>query len=130
MIELPSGIVLENLTVDQRQALIDHELQKWQKSARARAHILFGRLSEPFPPRLNLTLICRVESQEMLLLLVWRHLAVYGDEAADVPNLGASMRIAPSFNVDSFRTDASRKLAPVVHKLSTMVRASFCMKFI
>ncbi|KAI0759191.1 nucleoporin Nup186/Nup192/Nup205 [Irpex lacteus] len=46
MIELPSGIVLENLTVDQRQALIDHELQKWQKSARARAHILFGNATE------------------------------------------------------------------------------------
>ncbi len=78
----------------------------------------------------ELNFICDVESLEMLLLLVWRHLAVYADEAADVPNLGASMRIAPSFNADSFRTDASRKLAPVVHKLSTMVCVSICLSFI
>ncbi|KAI0085599.1 nucleoporin Nup186/Nup192/Nup205 [Irpex rosettiformis] len=101
MLELPSGVVLENLTVDQRQTLIDHELQKWQRSARAKAHTLF-------------------ESLEMLLLLVWRHLAVYADEGADVQNLGVSIRITPSFNADSFRTDASRKLAPVVHRLSAM----------
>ncbi|KAI0695309.1 nucleoporin Nup186/Nup192/Nup205 [Cytidiella melzeri] len=101
MLELPGGVVLEDLTVNQRQALIDHELQKWQKGARGRAYTLF-------------------ESLEVLLLLIWRHLAVYADEGAQIQNLGTSMRIASSFNADSFRTDASRKLAPIVHRLSSM----------
>ena len=43
MLELPTGVVLENLTVEQRQALIAHELQKWQRSARKKAHVLFGK---------------------------------------------------------------------------------------
>lgn len=43
MLDLPVGIILENLSAEQRQALIDHELQKWQTEARERATVLFGR---------------------------------------------------------------------------------------
>lgn len=58
----------------------------------------------------------------MLLLLVWRHLAVYAEEGpAGVPNFGASIRTASAFDAQTFRQDASRRLAPVVQRLGSMV---------
>lgn len=59
----------------------------------------------------------------MLLLLVWRHLGVYGveDGQVDLQNLNRSMRIAPSFDVSTFRADAGRKLGPVLHRMTAMV---------
>ena len=59
----------------------------------------------------------------MLLLLIWRHLGVYGaeDGQVDIQNLNRSMRIAPSFNVGTFRADAGRKLGPVLHRMTAMV---------
>lgn len=58
-----------------------------------------------------------------MLLLVWRHLGVYGveDGQVDLQNLNRSMRIAPSFDVSTFRTDAGRKLGPVLHRMTVMV---------
>lgn len=47
MIDIPNGVLPENLTIEQRQALIDHELQRWRRDARERAHILFGMLIPP-----------------------------------------------------------------------------------
>lgn len=38
---IPDTVAFENLDVAQRQALINNELQNWQKDARARAHVLF-----------------------------------------------------------------------------------------
>jgi nuclear pore complex protein Nup205 len=66
-------------------------------------------------------LIALADSLEMLLLLMWRHLAVYGDTESDIGNLRTTIRIASSFNAESFRTDASRKLAPIIRRLSLMV---------
>lgn len=62
---------------------------------------------------------------EMLLLLIWRHLAIYTDEGAELHNLGASMRIAPSFNANSFRLDAARKIGPIVNRLDSTVSTDF-----
>ncbi|KAF7795183.1 hypothetical protein EIP86_006332 [Pleurotus ostreatoroseus] len=102
---IPDTEAFENLDVAQRQALINNELQNWQKDARARAHVLFQLL-------------------EMLLLLIWRHLGVYGaeDGQVDIQNLNRSMRIAPSFNVGTFRADAGRKLGPVLHRMTAMAQ--------
>lgn len=58
----------------------------------------------------------------MLLLLVWRHLSLYVYEHPPFVNFKASIRITPSADAGSLRSDASRKLAPVVLRLSTMVR--------
>ncbi len=61
----------------------------------------------------------------MLLLLIWRHLAVYGaeHEASNIQNLNMSVRLAPSFSMDTFRSETARKLAPVMYHLKIMVNA-------
>ena len=61
---------------------------------------------------------------EMLLLLVWRHLGVYGaeDRPVDVRNLNMSVRSIPSFDVSAFRGEAGRKLGPVLRRMTAMVR--------
>ena len=62
----------------------------------------------------------------MLLLLVWRHLGVYGaeDRPVDIQNLNMSIRLVPSFDVSTFRSEAGRKLGPVLHRMTTMVSSS------
>ena len=130
MLEIPDTINYDSLSVAQRQALVENELKRWQGEAHARAHTLFRALQRSSSP-LNPKTDCRLESMEMLLLLVWRHLAVYTIEgpaagASSMQNFGSSMRAASAFdNVDSqtFRGDVARKLAPVVHRLSLMVCA-------
>jgi hypothetical protein len=67
---------------------------------------------------------------EMILLLVWRHLAVYTSDgpaagASGMQNFGASMRVASTFDPETFREEVSRKLAPVVHRLGVMVCTLF-----
>lgn len=64
-----------------------------------------------------------VELLEMLLLLVWRHLGVYGaeDRPVDIHNLNMSIRLVPSFDVSTFRAEAGRKLGPLLHRMTTMV---------
>lgn len=37
-------------------------------------------------------------------------------------NFSASMRVASSFDQDMFRQDASRRLAPLVHRLAAMAK--------
>ena len=66
---------------------------------------------------------------EMLLLLAWRHLSVYASDELSSAELmaaqhfGASVfRVPSSFDARTFRSDASRRLAPVIHKLGVMVR--------
>ena len=59
----------------------------------------------------------------MLLLLIWRHLGVYGadDRPVDVQNLNMSVRFIPSFDVHNFRSEVGRKLGPLLHRMSNMV---------
>ena len=126
MLDVPDTIKYENLSTAQRQALVENELTKWQGAARARAHTLF-RTSASSSTSISCRYASTTESIEMLLLLVWRHLAVYAAEGGAAPlagtqGFGASMRVAASFDPAAFRTDASRRLAPVVHRLGVMVR--------
>ena len=62
----------------------------------------------------------------MLLLLIWRHLAVYSTEgaggASSMQNFGASMRAASAFDHDTFRQDTSRRLGPLLHRLSSLAK--------
>ena len=116
MIELPAGVVLENLTVEQRQALVDRELQKWQRSAQVKAELLHG-VFHSGPLASSCAHFPRIESLQMLVVLVWRHVAIYANNGVDPQSLGASIRIAPSFSSDSFRSDVARKLTPLLHRL-------------
>ncbi|EKM52358.1 uncharacterized protein PHACADRAFT_164266 [Phanerochaete carnosa HHB-10118-sp] len=105
MLDIPDTLDYDSLSTAQRRALVENELCKWQNEARSRAQSLF-------------------QSMEMLLLLIWRHLAVYSSEGSagvsGMQNFGASMRVASSFEPDTFRQDASRRLAPMVHRLTVL----------
>ena len=62
------------------------------------------------------------DSLEMLLLLLWRHLAFYLDgRHINNPDLKGSiahtMRFASSPDVDTLRAEAQRRLAPVLGAL-------------
>lgn len=65
------------------------------------------------------------ELLEMLLLLIWRHLGVFGAEERPLEalNLHMSAQLAPSFDVETFRMEAGRKLNPILQRMTAMVGA-------
>ena len=78
------------------------------------------------------------ELLEMLLLLVWRHLGIYGaDQFASgshdlALNLNLSIRLPQmsSFDGTAFRAEAGRKLGPVLHRMTTMVSVDLLIAMI
>lgn len=64
-------------------------------------------------------------SLEMLLLLLWRHLVFYGEGLhVNNPDLRGSishtMRFASSPDADTLKSEAARKLTPVIQKLQSL----------
>ncbi|KAI0744751.1 nucleoporin Nup186/Nup192/Nup205 [Earliella scabrosa] len=103
IIQISDPALLENLDMRQRQTLIGRELAFWRAGARRRAHTILNSL-------------------EMLLLLLWRHLAFYLDgRHINNPDLKGSiahtMRFASSPDVDTLRAEAQRRLALVLGAL-------------
>lgn len=64
---------------------------------------------------------------EMLLLLLWRHLASYAETdashlaAAPLPsNLRTSMRLLPALDVDTFRDEVGKRLVGALTRISNL----------
>ncbi|CDO70405.1 hypothetical protein BN946_scf184999.g46 [Trametes cinnabarina] len=98
--------LLENLDMRQKQSLISRELARWKAGAKRRAQTVLNSL-------------------EMLLLLLWRHLVFYSEgRHINNPDLKGSiahtMRFASSPDVDTLRGEAQRRLAPVLQALGAL----------
>ncbi|KAH9948497.1 nucleoporin Nup186/Nup192/Nup205 [Amylocystis lapponica] len=98
--------LLENLDIRQKQSLISRELEHWQLAAKRRAHVA-------------------LQSLEMLLLLLWRHLQFYAEgQHIDNPDLKGTLahtlRFSSSPDIDSLRSEAARKLTPALQRLQAL----------
>ncbi|OBZ74918.1 hypothetical protein A0H81_05368, partial [Grifola frondosa] len=98
--------LLENLDIRQKQSLISRELGRWRVEAERRARISLSSL-------------------EMLLLLLWRHLAFYSEgRHVNNPDLKGSishtMRFASSPDSEVLKLEAQRRLAPVLQQLKRL----------
>ncbi|KAI0324921.1 hypothetical protein GY45DRAFT_1331027 [Cubamyces sp. BRFM 1775] len=106
IVHISDPSLLENLDMRQKQALVSRELAHWKAGAKRRAQTILNSL-------------------EMLLLLVWRHLVFYGEgRHVNNPDLKGSiahaLRFASSPDVDTLRAEAQRRLAPALHALDAL----------
>ncbi|RDX43688.1 hypothetical protein OH76DRAFT_1188692 [Lentinus brumalis] len=106
IVHISDPALLDNLDMRQRQTLVSRELAFWRAGAKRRAHTILNSL-------------------EMLLLLLWRHLAFYLEgRHINNPDLKGSiahtMRFASSPDVDTLNAEAQRKLAPVLGALQSL----------
>ncbi|KAI0742693.1 nucleoporin Nup186/Nup192/Nup205 [Daedaleopsis nitida] len=106
IVQISDPTLLENLDMRQRQTLVSRELAFWRAGAKRRAQTILNSL-------------------EMLLLLLWRHLAFYLEgRHINNPDLKGSiahtMRFASSPDVDTLKTEAQRRLAPVLGALQSL----------
>ncbi|KAI0944532.1 hypothetical protein AcW1_002214 [Taiwanofungus camphoratus] len=98
--------LLDNLDIRQKQSLIGRELGRWRADVKRRVQVTLGCL-------------------EMLLLLLWRHLVFYSEgRHVNNPDLKGSishtLRFASSPDVDTLKSEAARKLAPVLQRLQAL----------
>ncbi|KAG6856850.1 hypothetical protein H0H87_012908 [Tephrocybe sp. NHM501043] len=109
--------LLQDLDVVQKRQLICEELDGVQRTATREARILLDTI-------------------EMLLLLLWRHIQHYASPAASLPAPSASLSLSALFNnskpqgamnttmrllaspdIETFKTEISRRLGPTLGKL-------------
>ncbi|KAM5532668.1 hypothetical protein V8D89_013637 [Ganoderma adspersum] len=106
IVHISDSTILENLDMRQKQTLVGRELVSWRTSAKRR----------------SLTIL---NSLEMLLLLLWRHLAFYLEgKHVNNPDLRGpiahTMRLASSPDVDTLRAETQRRLVPVLSALAAL----------
>ncbi|KAI0651312.1 nucleoporin Nup186/Nup192/Nup205 [Trametes meyenii] len=106
VVQISDPSLLENLDMRQKQSLISRELLRWKAGAKRRAQTI-------------------INSLEMLLLLLWRHLVFYSEgRHINNPDLKGSiahtMRFASSPNIDTLRTEAQRRLVRVLKALEVL----------
>ncbi|KAI9057540.1 hypothetical protein FKP32DRAFT_1598103 [Trametes sanguinea] len=106
IVQISDPNLLENLDMRQKQSLISRELAHWRAGAKRRAQTILNSL-------------------EMLLLLLWRHLVFYSEgRHVNNPDLKGSiahtMRFASSPDVDTLRGEAQRRLTRVLHALAAL----------
>lgn len=103
IVAVPDPSLLDSLNMHQKQSLISRELVRWRTAARGRAQVTLTSL-------------------EMMLLLLWRHLAFYAEgRHINNPDLKGSishtMRFTSSPDAESLREEAGRRLAPLLQRL-------------
>ncbi|KAI8972576.1 nucleoporin Nup186/Nup192/Nup205 [Trametes punicea] len=106
IVRISDPSLLENLDMRQKQALIGRELAHWKARGKRRMQTILNSL-------------------EMLLLLLWRHLVFYAEgRHIDNPDLKGSiahaMRFASSPDVDTLRAEAQRRLTRVLQALAAL----------
>jgi len=97
---------LQELDVGQKRSLACRHLERSKAGAQARAKTVLNTL-------------------EMLLLLLWRHLAYYCEgHHINNPDLKTStshaMRFLSSPDAETFRSEAGIRLAPMLERLSSL----------
>ncbi|KAI0830134.1 nucleoporin Nup186/Nup192/Nup205 [Trametes gibbosa] len=96
IVQIADPSLLENLDIRQKQSLISRELAHWRVDVKRRAQTILNSL-------------------EMLLLLLWRHLVFYAEgRHVNNPDLKGSiahtMRFASSPDTDTLQAEAQRRL--------------------
>ncbi|KAH9856365.1 nucleoporin Nup186/Nup192/Nup205 [Lenzites betulinus] len=106
IIQIADPSLLENLDIRQKQSLISRELAHWRADVKRRAQTILNSL-------------------EMLLLLLWRHLVFYAEgRHVNNPDLKGSiahtMRFASSPDTETLRAEAQRRLAGALKALEEL----------
>lgn len=125
--------LLDNLDIRQKQSLIGRELGRWRADVKRRVQVTLGMYNDS-----ELSESCDVMTDsktgclEMLLLLLWRHLVFYSEgRHVNNPDLKGSishtLRFASSPDVDTLKSEAARKLAPVLQRLQALELVSLTL---
>ncbi|KAH7882163.1 nucleoporin Nup186/Nup192/Nup205 [Phlebopus sp. FC_14] len=107
IISISDPAFLQDLDITQKRTLIHQE---------------YGRLKDEIQDELKTML----SATEMLLLLLWRHLASYTEHdpshpSATLPaNLKSSMRLLPETDADSLKAEAGKKLVGALNRLPSL----------
>ncbi|TFY78074.1 hypothetical protein EWM64_g5939 [Hericium alpestre] len=109
IINLSDVDALSDLDINQRKYLICCELERISSKSLQKAKTLMS-------------------SAEMLLLLLWRHIAFYAQgQHINNPSLKAStsgvmrhLSSSTSGDAESFRVEAAKRLAPILHRLNSL----------
>ncbi|KIK97850.1 hypothetical protein PAXRUDRAFT_824522 [Paxillus rubicundulus Ve08.2h10] len=107
VVSISDPAFLQDLDITQKRSLIHQE---------------YRRLKDEFQDEVKTVL----STTEMLLLLLWRHLASYAESdpsqpAAPLPaNLRTSMRLLPAPNTNTFKDEAGRRLLSALTRISSL----------
>ncbi|KAF9238369.1 nucleoporin Nup186/Nup192/Nup205 [Melanogaster broomeanus] len=107
IVSISDPAFLQDLDITQKRSLIHQEYQ---------------RLKDEFQDEVKTVL----STTEMLLLLLWRHLASYAESdpsrpAAPLPaNLRTSMRLLPAPDINAFKDEAGKRLVGALTRISSL----------
>jgi nuclear pore complex protein Nup205 len=106
----------------QKRALVAKRIQALRHEAQNKAQSLLGEQDWCECDR-SLTFIC-IDTLEILLLLLWRHLQYYTEARAAGSQIQASTphitRLVTSMDTESFKAEAPRKLSALLQRLDAL----------
>lgn len=113
---------MQDLDIAQKRALVAKKIRALRNEARNEAQSLLGEKHQQGPDLL-LTL-GGLDTLEILLLLLWRHLQYYAETRPAGSQIQASTplitRLVTSMNAESFRADVPRKLGTLLQRLDAL----------
>ena len=125
IVHISDPTILENLDMRQKQTLVGRELAAWRTGAKRRSLTILSKFRRARFVADSVLTMAAADSLEMLLLLLWRHLAFYLEgKHVNNPDLRGpiahTMRLASSPDVDTLRAETQRRLVPVLSALAAL----------
>jgi nuclear pore complex protein Nup205 len=131
LISFPDVDFLEELDLSEKQNLLVRELVRIRSNKREQARSALGMLRIVLLQPSHAKAPLRKGLLEMLLLLLWRHLAYYwnphSDRTAQAKLLSMSRLISSTtaMNADSLRAEAATRLNPALQRLDSLILVRF-----
>jgi len=108
----------------QKRALVAKKIQTLRYEARNKAQSLLGEWDAQLHKDDRLFTFRHLDTLEILLLLLWRHLQFYNEARPAGSQIQASTphitRLVTSMDVESFRAEVPRKLSIVLQRLDAL----------
>lgn len=108
----------------QKRAIVAKKIQTFRHEARDKAQSLLGGQESRFCVHDRLLTFGHLDTLEILLLLLWRHLQYYTEIRPAGSQIQASTphitRLVTSMDAESFRAEVPRKLSALLQRLDAL----------
>lgn len=115
---------MQDFDMAQKRALVATKIQTLRHEARNRAQSLLGEQGSLPHEYCRFLTFGHLDTLEILLLLLWRHLQYYTEARPDGSQIQASTphitRLVTSMDSESFRAEISRKLSALLQRLDAL----------
>ena len=115
---------MQDLDMAQKRAVVAKKIQTLRHEARNEAQSLLGEQESRFRAYNRLLTFEHLDTLEILLLLLWRHLQYYTEARPAGSQIQASTphitRLVTSMDSESFKAEVPRKLSALLQRLDAL----------